>query len=707
MKIFPLLAVTVLSFHSPVCVAEESEPNVLLICVDDLRTELGCYGSKIVISPNIDRFSASGVTFDNCYVQVAVCNPSRASMMTGLRPDTLGCWTLDYHFRETKPEAVTLPQYLRRHGYHAEGYGKIFHNPWPDPRSWSRRHRFGPGNWNHYSGEQEDFVARVKDSLPDDDWRKGNLRGPITNAPDIEDGEHPDAAMADIVVERLAALKGGDEPFFLAAGFILPHLPWCPPKKYWDLYDRDSLPLADHRELPRDIPDVALGTNYEFTHYADAIDTPAPLTGEVSDETARRFRHAYLASVSFVDAQIGRILEALDANELGEKTVVVLWSDHGYKLGEHRGWGKMTNSEFDTRIPFIVRDPRAEANGQRCERLVETLDLFPTLCELAGVAAPGFTEGKSFAPLLDDPDAEHIDAAYSQYIYKPLIGASVRTEDWRYTEWRKMETGAVEHTELYDHRADDHAEDTNLAGTHPEIEAVLAERLRRVLPAGPVELLPEIHSAKGDEKISVEFVNRHSGEVRLTWISPQGKRAQEYNLAKGRTRTINTFVGHVFVAESLDGRYHEIHTVDGDESEIELGTKPSRKIAEVLSPPPTDWNVPDFYAQAIEADGYPIVASKKVNPYALREAAWIVGGLLKNIPDVRQAMIDSGSRLSILAPDEFTTDLPEFAKEGPGVRFRDLDLCGLCRLKRCFLQPAENQLQRIDRGWLTADRRKN
>ncbi|OYW18979.1 MAG: hypothetical protein B7Z55_09675 [Planctomycetales bacterium 12-60-4] len=478
--------------------APKASPNVLLICIDDLRPELGCYGTEHVISPNIDRLSAPGVTFDRCYVQVAVCNPSRASLLTGLRPNTLGCWTLQYHFRETKPDAITLPQYLRQHGYHAEGYGKVFHNPWQDPRSWSQPHQWGEGSFTNYSHEQNQLIERVRGTLSADDWRRDTLRGPITNDPDIRDEEHADGAMAAKVVDRLESLKSFDQPFFLAAGFVLPHLPWCPPRKYWDLYDRDQLQVAANPEPPIDVPEVALGTNYEFRHYADTIDLPAPLDRKISDERARRFIHGYLASVSFVDAQVGKILDALDRHGLTENTIVSLWSDHGYKLGEHNAWGKMTNFEIDTRIPFMIRDPRVSTAGRRCSKLVEVVDVFPTIC------------------------------------------------------------------------ADD-GENLNVFGEHAAVEVELQQRLCKVLPADPVTLLPRIHSINGGKKVSLEFVNKHSGPLQVSWISPAGERKQVYNIAPGQSRLVSSYVGHVFVAESVDGRFHDVLTASEEKRYVIFG----------------------------------------------------------------------------------------------------------------------------------------
>lgn len=547
-----------------------NHPNVLLICIDDLRPELKCYGADHIFSPNIDRLAESGVVFDRCYVQVAVCNPSRASTFTGLRPDRLGCWTLQFHFRETLPDAVTLPQYFRQHGYTCEGLGKIFHNPWQDPRSWSRPHRWPDAELTHYSPEQKTFRAKIAQTIEEDDWRHNNLRGVIANAPDIADVEHHDGELTSMAVDRLKELSQSEQPFLLAVGYIQPHLPWCPPKRWWDKYDRGSLPLASNPYPPKNSPAVAVGTNYEMTHYADAIHVPKPHEGSVSEADARRFRHAYFASVSFIDAQIGKLLDALDQQKLTDNTIVVLWSDHGWKLGEHNGWGKMTNLEIDTRIPLIIRAPQARANGQRTNRIVESLDIFPTLCDLAGLPVPEFLDGQSAAPLLDDPATPHTGVAYSQYLWRPLIGNGIRTDRWHYIEWRDMDDATIKHQELYDH-ASDPQENVNLFGQHPEVEANLQVRVQKVLVPHKIVLRPQIHSAKSTQRVNVELENHHDGQVRVSWIDPTGQRRNTFDISPGEKRSLGTFVGHVFAIESLDGRYHELLTITSDREALQLG----------------------------------------------------------------------------------------------------------------------------------------
>ena len=552
--------------------AATKSPNILLICIDDLRPEIGSYGADYVHSPNMDRLAASGVTFDRCYVQVAVCNPSRASTWTGIRPDRLGVYTLRTHFREAMPEAVTLPQQLRQHGYVAHGFGKIFHNPWQDPQSWDVPHTWGSGNHTHYTPEQQKLRQEVQAQLPKDAWQKGNLRGVITNDPDITDAEHPDGSMARKAIERMKELCAGDKPFFVAAGFILPHLPWAPPKSWWDRYDRGKLPLPANPYPPEGAPEVAVGTNYELSHYADMVNMPTPFSGSLPEAEIRRLRHAYFASVSFVDAQVGLMLDALDELGIADNTVVILWSDHGWKLGEHNGWSKMTNYEIDARIPMIIRDPRAKANGRHTSRLVESLDLYPTICELAGVPVPEGVDGRSLVPLLNDPEAPHIDAAFSQYVRDGLLGNAIRTDRWRYVEWRTLAEGELKFRELYDEDLDPQ-ENRNVVDHYPLVGVRLAKRMARTLTTGPVNMRAQIHSEPGGERLKIQFINDYEGPVRITWISPQGHRRNSWDVAPGATRDMGTFVGHAFAVESLDGKYHEVRRIQAGDGEVRLGTK--------------------------------------------------------------------------------------------------------------------------------------
>jgi len=453
-------------------------PNILFLAIDDLRIDLGCYGAEHVISPNIDALATRGVVFDRAYVQVAVCNPSRVSMLTGMRPDTTGVYALPQPFRRFVPEALTLPQYFARRGWHSVGIGKIHHQPYPDPVSWSEpKWRVGEGTpsatdpllrrnrayWNWSEAQQRELAAwrqRAR-AAGRPEWHINRLRGHATNDEDVEDHQRYAGAMTHTVLGRLPELAAREEPFFLAVGYVLPHLPFTPPKRYWDRYDRDELPLVDEA-LPEGAPRITLNTMYELRDYVDFADCPKPWEGSLDEADARRLTHGYLAAVTYVDAQIGHLLEGLEATGEADDTVVVLWSDHGWKLGHHNAWGKMTNYEEDTRIPLVIYDPRAKANGRRCERLVEALDLFPTLCELAGLPLPEQLEGRSLAPLLKDPDQPWAEAAYSQYLRDDpgdwhenmVMGHSARTSSHRYVAWRDHETGELLAEELYDHRGD-------------------------------------------------------------------------------------------------------------------------------------------------------------------------------------------------------------------------------------------------------------
>lgn len=457
--------------------------NVLFIAVDDLRCELGCYGSKVVQSPNIDRLAASGVAFTRAYCQQAVCNPSRASVLTGLRPDSTKVWDLVTPLRSTVPDVVTLPQYFKQQGYFTVGLGKIYHNTFPDPQSWSVPET-KPKGTAVWSADAQRQLAQFKQQMR----RAGKsqkqidrMRGPATEAEDVPDTRRIDGALAELAVRQLRELKSREEPWFLAVGFILPHLPFTAPKKYWDLYDPAKIVLASNPFLPKGSPPPAMGGMYELRDYMDfthAKDPPAVLT----EAEQRRLKHGYYAAASFTDAQIGRLLDELNALGLEGETAVVLWSDHGWKLGEHAGWCKQTNYELDTRSPLIVRFPGANGNGSPSDALVEFVDIYPTLCDLAGLPISPTLEGRSFKRVLDRPEAKFKDAAFSQFPRKvagrELMGYAVRTAQYRYVEWLDRATGKLEAAELYDEQADAD-ENTNIAAApaHAETMRRLSDRL--------------------------------------------------------------------------------------------------------------------------------------------------------------------------------------------------------------------------------------
>ncbi len=562
----------------PCSVTAAERPNVLFIAVDDLRPSIGCYGDPHAITPNLDRLAASGVQFNRAYCQVAVCNPSRASLMTGLRPDKLGVWTLPIHFREAMPDAITMPQWFRKFGYTAVSHGKIYHNPTPDPQSWSEPIRSLPSLPYVYPEGTRTRVKKVQDGLPKNDWRKNNLRGPSTASPDFADDQVLDGARTKMAIEDLRRLGKQPEPFFLAMGFIRPHLAWVAPKKYWDMHDPSKLPVVSDQRITPNTPAYALHNNSELTHYVDLKDLPRPWEDrDVSAEKARHLMHAYYACVSYVDAQIGRLLNALEEEGLADNTIVVLWSDHGWKLGEYRGWGKMTNYEIDARVPLLIAGPGVGEVGKQTDQLAELLDLFPTLCEMTGIEVPEFVDGQSLMPILKDVDASVHEGAVNQYYRNfggnQYMGYSIRTNDYRLIEWRDFDSGHVTDRELYDHRTE-HSETVNIVESADEgVVDELTELLLQTHPRKGLVMRPLIHSDPHPEKLQSEMVvqNATDSVVQVYPITPAGRRGKVLRLQPDGSRTVNAIVGTVYVAESVDGSIHEIHTTTESGATVVFG----------------------------------------------------------------------------------------------------------------------------------------
>ncbi len=561
-------------------------PNILFIAVDDMRCDLGCYGVSHVHSPHLDRLARSGVLFQRAYCQQAVCNASRVSLMTGLRPDSTRVWDLVTDFRTTIPEAVTIPQHFRQHGYRAEAFGKIFHNTFPDDVSWDEpTHR--PTEVIAYSPENQQRLLEYRQQMK----AKGmsataieRMRGPATEIQEQLDDKNYDGKQTLEAIALMRQLVDQPAPFFLAVGYIRPHLPFITPKKYWDLYDRAAIPLASNGFFPKDAPAVAFGDRslggfYELRGYMDYADAPSPWERPLTSEQQRELKHGYYASVSFVDAQIGRLLEAVDQLQVTDKTVIVLWSDHGWKLGEHGGWCKQTNYEIDTRVPLIIRAPGASSNGRSCRALVEFVDLYPTLCALAELPIPEQLEGKSLVPLLADTEGKVKDAAFSQFERRhqdrQYMGYAMRTEDYRYIEWLEAETGAVAARELYDHRRDPQ-ENQNLAvhSQHGPLMEALNRQMWSTLsrPKFPLPLArsaaanssaeartslrwipsaerPLPPSRPAGQHRAVTFINGRVEPVELWWISPDGDKQSYGVLGKDDRKTIRTRRGAVWLVE--------------------------------------------------------------------------------------------------------------------------------------------------------------
>jgi iduronate 2-sulfatase len=442
--------------------ASAAAPNVLFIAVDDLNTRLGCYGFEHIHSPNIDALAKRGVRFDRAYCQYPSCGPSRASVLTGLRPDTTGVLSNKIHLREAAPDVVTLPQLFKNNGYFVARVGKIFHQSNPtdigtsgpdDPASWTAV--FNPRGRDK---DEEDLLTVYTPQLPLPD-QMCFLKA------DGEDAEQTDGLVIDETIKLLKQQTDRDKPFFIATGLYRPHIPYIAPEKYFDLYKIEQTPLpfvpAGYRDRT---PAAALASTPEWPNFGTT-----PLE-------ARECILAYDACISFVDAQIGRLLEALDQLDSSEETIIVLWGDHGYHLGEHGLWRKNSLYEESARAPLIIFDPRIESESNDCNRVVEFVDIFPTVAELCGLETPKNLEGVSLTPLLRTPTAAWDRPAFSQVQFREYAGHSVRTAGWRYVEWGEAGSAGIE---LYDQAADP-LEMDNRAGQigQAEIQAKLQQLLR-------------------------------------------------------------------------------------------------------------------------------------------------------------------------------------------------------------------------------------
>lgn len=507
-------------------------PNILFIAIDDLRPELGCYGSPIAKSPNLDELASEGLLFSHAYCQQAICSPSRASLMTGARPDTTGVIENTAYFRDLHPDIVTLPQHFIRHGYETVYHGKIFHGRMTDDDlSWSRqpaRNRC-PVQLQRLPGQyalkenQQTWLDNKKTMLEEygPDHSGGLIHGPAYESADVDDHVYSDGFNTQLAIATLHdhLENKPDQPLFLALGFKKPHLDFIAPKKYWDLYDDAQFQLATPSKSPTNGATMGLHASFELrTRHG------IPKSGPIGDELARTLLQGYYACVSYVDAQIGMMMEALDQAGVRDNTIIVVWGDHGWHLGDMGIWGKATNYEIATRVPLMIWSPKMQSRGESTPALVELVDIYPTLCELAGLPIPDHVEGQSFAPLMDDPTRPWKKAAFSQFpnpalrewaanplspgmrrtFFGPLIkkverriiqqqgsnwnrelfeehlmGYAMRTNRYRLVVWRDHRRAAAEplFIELYDHQNDPN-ETKNVADAHPGVVSRLMEQMK-------------------------------------------------------------------------------------------------------------------------------------------------------------------------------------------------------------------------------------
>ncbi len=516
-------------------VSATDRPNILFIAADDLRPELGCYGSDIAITPHLDALAAEGLLFNRAYCQQAICSPSRASLMTGARPDTIGVVENYAYFREEQPDIITLPQHFWANGYETVHTGKIYHSAkYGDPvKSWSRE----PA-WDRmpkdmplpvppvigYALSENRKIVTDKQKKFGENAHSALIKGPAYERADVPDQTYEDGYHTDLAIETMKDMleKDPSKPFFLGLGFKKPHLNFIAPKKYWDLYDPADIPPGTYTPAPENGATMGLNASYEL-RTRDGI----PKYGPIGEELSRTLLHGYLACTSYIDAQVGKMVAALEEAGIRDNTVIIFWGDHGWHLGDMGIWGKATNYEIAARVPLMIWTPDMPKRhrGKSTDALVELIDMYPTLCDLSGIETPSHVEGFSFAPLLENPNRPWKQAAFSQYpnpamrewaanpitpdmrdlFFGPLMddietaiqaqmgnkwdrelfendlmGYTMRTDRYRLVIWKEWRVDAAEplFVELYDHQNDPN-ESRNIAEKRPSVVRRLIAQFNR------------------------------------------------------------------------------------------------------------------------------------------------------------------------------------------------------------------------------------
>jgi len=435
-KFFLLLSLIAAFFSSCQQNGHNKNPNILFIAVDDLRPELGVYGAIHIQSPNIDRLANEGLMFTKAYCNVPVCGASRASLMTGIKPTKNRFVGFNTYAERDVPGAISLPKHFKDNGYYTISNGKVFHHKKDMIESWSEE------PWRPKSDKKQGRGYLTPENLNIIDSINDARAWPYEWA-DVKDEYYSDGKIANKTIEDLKRISAMGKPFFLAVGFMKPHLPFNAPKKYWDLYPEESIHLPDNYFVPENAPNVSIHNFGELRNYFGV-----PENGPVSDEMAKKLIRGYYACVSYTDAQIGKLLNSLDELDLRKNTIVILWGDHGWQLGEHSLWCKHSNFDIALRVPLIISAPGYKG-GLKTNALAEYIDIYPTLTELTGLGKPEQLHGKSFVTLMKNPDQKFKETIYARFVY----GESIKTERYLYTEWYNRE-GDFDGRMLYDHQQD-------------------------------------------------------------------------------------------------------------------------------------------------------------------------------------------------------------------------------------------------------------
>jgi len=488
----------------PAAPAPAERPNVLLILIDDLKPTLGAFGDPVAISPNIDRLAARGTRFEHAYANQAVCAPSRINLMTSRRSTSTGIYEFGMDLRKYIPNAITLPQLFKQAGYQTESFGKVYHvghGSHDDAASWSVPSRkdkvieyLDPASTGGQPTREEALFNEIP--VEGNVWQFAAKlsRGAAWESPDVPDDAYADGRTAKRAAQRLAELKSSASPFFLAVGFARPHLPFSVPKRYWDMYDPAKLPMPDFERLPEGAPAFAGKIGGEIAAYEPVPEkTPG---ADYPEALKRKLIHGYYAGVSYVDAQIGKVLDALEREGLASNTIVVLWGDHGWHLGDHGLWTKHTNYEQAVRQPLIFAGPGTGPGGRAPAQLAETVDVYPTLAALAGLKLPGRMQpidGADLTPVLRDAAVTVRPYAYHAYHRPGRIGQAIRTARYRLVRWTQEATGNRAY-ELYDLQRDP-GETRNLAGGLPKVRA----ELEAYLDAQPKPVTTELTKRRSVE----------------------------------------------------------------------------------------------------------------------------------------------------------------------------------------------------------------